>query len=146
MRLSDRVWLREPGPHQPQAVLQHDPKAAASFQNDRHHEFVDLARSLWWHVVLVSHRRAPAISSRAMWPLIRRVLTVGAGLFILVANSGGEEGSFLGLYPLDSAERIGWDVSKVAIALLGLWIIVRGIGILPRRKPSEKVDPAQMSN
>lgn len=64
-----------------------------------------------------------------------RVLSVLCGAFLLLANNGaGDEGTVLGFYPPDSSQRIGFDIAKLAIAALALWMIARGFGLVPRAR------------
>lgn len=75
-----------------------------------------------------------------MVDIIRRIALVVGGLFLLVANnSGGGDGTFLGFYPLASSEMVGYNISKLAIAALALWIIYRGVR--PRRRLVESASP-----
>jgi hypothetical protein len=75
-----------------------------------------------------------------MTNILWRVALVGGGAFLLVANSmGGGEGTLLGFYPPATAEMIGFDISKIAIAALALWFIYRGIR--PRRVTLPPVPP-----
>jgi hypothetical protein len=57
--------------------------------------------------------------------VVFRVLRVLVGAFIGFANSLGE-GTLLGFYPLDSGERVGFDLAKAAIYWLAGWLIYRG--------------------
>ena len=60
--------------------------------------------------------------------MIVRILLILGGLFVLYVNAvGGTPETVLGLYPLDSAQRIGYDFAKAAIYCLGGWLIYRGI-------------------
>jgi hypothetical protein len=59
--------------------------------------------------------------------ILKRVFMVGVGALLLVANSEGEAGTFLGMYPPTNAERAGFDAAKIALAALALWAIYRGI-------------------
>lgn len=69
-----------------------------------------------------------------MRTVLWRIALIVGGAFLLLANSlGGEDGTFLALYPPASAERIGFDVAKLAVAALALWLIYRGIR--PKRRP-----------
>ena len=66
--------------------------------------------------------------------LVKRALIVLGGALLLYANNGmGPDGTFLGFYPFDSGERLGYNLSKAAIMILALWIIARGFGIRFRR-------------
>jgi hypothetical protein len=62
----------------------------------------------------------------------RVALVVGGGFLLLANNGGGGEGTVLGFYPPDNAQRLGYNLSKVLIAALALWIIYRGIR--PKRR------------
>lgn len=58
-------------------------------------------------------------------------------MFLAIANStGGEEGTFLGFYPPDKGERLGFDMAKVGILALAIWFVYRGI------RPRRTVTPA----
>jgi hypothetical protein len=71
--------------------------------------------------------------------LLKRVLVVLGGALLLYANNAkGPEGTFLGFYSFNSAERLGYNVSKAAIAFLALGIITRGFGIRFRRNHGGK--------
>jgi len=57
--------------------------------------------------------------------LLWRILKILVGVFVAFANSVGD-GTTLGFYTPDSAQRIGFDVAKVAIDVACAWIIYRG--------------------
>jgi len=60
----------------------------------------------------------------AWWLVAFRVLKVLVGAFVGYGNSLG--GTFLGFYPLDSGQRVGWDLACLAIYWLAGWLIYRG--------------------
>jgi len=74
---------------------------------------------------------------------VKRTLVVLAGIVLLWSNlSSAPEGTFLGFFPFDSAERLGANMAHVALTVLALWIILRGFGIRLRRGLKE---PAELT-
>ena len=62
-----------------------------------------------------------------------RVAMIAIGIFLLMAGTIDDTlGIVLGLYPPDTAERVGFDLGKLALDALALWAIYRGIR--PRQK------------
>jgi hypothetical protein len=61
--------------------------------------------------------------------LFVRLAVLAGGLFLFAANMMGESdgNTVLGLYPPNSGERIGYDLAKLAIGGLALWIMYRGV-------------------
>ena len=69
-----------------------------------------------------------SMATDRIWDAVSRIVRIGAGVGILVANADGPEGTILGFYsPTTSVQAFGWDLAKGAIAILALWLIYRGI-------------------
>lgn len=64
--------------------------------------------------------------------ILKRVFMVGFGALLLIANSQGEAGTFVGLYPPTSSQRIGFDAAHLALAALAIWAMYRGIRPKPQ--------------
>ena len=55
-------------------------------------------------------------------------LSLGDVLLLTVNNFyNRNDETFLGFYPPNNGERIGFDIAKLAIAALALWFIYRGV-------------------
>lgn len=64
--------------------------------------------------------------------MITRIAGIVAGVLVLLGSTMGDSGTVLGLYMPDNAQRVGFDLSKLAIDALAIWAIYRGIR--PKRK------------
>ena len=64
--------------------------------------------------------------------LLSRAVGIVVGVLLLMATTQDGPGTFLGLYPPNTAQRIGYDLGRLAIDAVALWAIYKGIR--PRRK------------
>ena len=71
---------------------------------------------------------------------VLRIAAILVAAFIIAANNLQQgEGTTLGFYPLDSAERLGFDIAKGAIDVVAFFIVYRGFRTTGQRK---KVEPS----
>ena len=64
--------------------------------------------------------------------LLNRAAGIVVGVLLLMATTQDGPGTFLGLYPPNTAERIGYDLGKLALDAAALWVIYRGIRPRPK--------------
>ena len=69
-----------------------------------------------------------------------RILAILVAAFIVAGNSlQGDEGTIFGFYPLNSAQRIGFDLAKAGIDYIACWFVYRSF---KTQTPKVKVEPS----